>query len=75
MAMVSWDEWDKYHILPRPARLWDTTKVYGILAVASIADSMVPLANAIAIGFVVVLGYQYYNKSGQFTTVNEGTPT
>lgn len=68
MAMVAWDEWSRYKILPRPARLWDTTKLYGILAIVSVVDVAVPFTNAIAIGFVITLGYQYYSKTGSFSS-------
>lgn len=66
MGMVSLDEWHTYHILPRPQRLWETSLFFGLLAVLSVFDSAVPLANAIALGYVIVLGYQYYTGTGQF---------
>lgn len=66
MILVSFDEWHNYHILPRPARLFWTTVTYGLLTIASIPDVMVPLANALAMGYTIVLAYQYYNGQGQF---------
>lgn len=67
MAMVSWDEWNSHHILPRPARLWYTSLTYFLLALLATADAAVPLATALAIGFTVVLTMQYYTGNGQFT--------
>jgi hypothetical protein len=64
MCIVGYDEWTTYGLLPRPARLWDTTKVFGMLAILSIVDSAVPLVNALAIGYTVMLGYNYYSSKG-----------
>ena len=66
MAMVCLDEWHTYHILPRPARLWDTTATFLLLGVASTFDVLVPIINIFAIGLVIQLGYQYYTGTGQF---------
>jgi hypothetical protein len=66
MVVVCFDEWHNYHILPRPARLWYTSLTFGLLVLASIPDALVPLANAFAIGFTIMLIWQYYNGSGQF---------
>ena len=70
ILMVSFDEWHTYGILPRPARLWYTSLLFLLLAIVSQFDALVPIANAFAVGMIMVLGYQYYNKTGQF-----GTPT
>lgn len=66
MAIITVDEWHVNKILPRPSRLWWTTLVYGILAVVGMSSALLPLANALAIGYTIVLLYQYFNKSGQF---------
>lgn len=58
MIIIGFDEWHTYHILPRPQRLWLATLLYGLLAVVSQADAVVPVANAFAIGFTFVLLYQ-----------------
>lgn len=66
MVAVGWDEWKNHGILPRPVRLWDTSIVYGLLTLVSFIDIMVPIANALAIGYTIVLLYQLYNHTGQF---------
>lgn len=66
MAMVSLDEWHTNHILPRPARLWYTSLLFFLLAMVSTIDIMVPITNLFALGMVIVLGYQYYQGTGQF---------
>lgn len=65
MILVSWDEWSVNDILPRPMRLWETTWVYAILAVLSIGP-LTPLMNALAIGFTIVLLWQFISKTGAF---------
>lgn len=70
MAIVGWDEWHNLHILPRPARLWDTSLFYGLLVLFSVADALVPIANAFAVGYTLTLLYQYYQ--GNLTPT--GTP-
>jgi hypothetical protein len=75
MAMVTADEWWNNGILPRPARLWETTWVYAGLALVSVVDPVVPLANAFALGYTIVLAYQFFTGAGQFggmLTVLEG---
>jgi|HubBroStandDraft_1064217.scaffolds.fasta_scaffold71024_3 hypothetical protein len=67
MALISADEWRSNHILPRPARLWYTTLVYGILAITGNSNVLLPLATVLAIGYTIVLGYQFFNKTGQFS--------
>jgi hypothetical protein len=66
MGMVSWDEWRVHHVLPRPARLWYTTTTYFLLALLATVDSMVPLANLLAVGFTISVAYNYYTGAGQF---------
>lgn len=68
MAVVSVDEWKQHHILPRPSRLWWTTMTYALLGVLAMSDLMAPLAGALAVGYTIMLIWQYYNGSGQFTT-------
>lgn len=68
MVIVGFDEWHNLGILPRPARLWDTSIVYGLLALAGIVDIMVPIVNAFAIGYTIMLLWQYYNGTGQFAS-------
>ena len=67
MALVSWDEWSNNGILPRPARLWSTTMVYGGLALISVVDGLVPIANAFAIGYTIVLMYEGFTGAGNFS--------
>lgn len=66
MIMVSLDEWHTYHILPRPARLWDTSLTFLLIAGVSTFDPLVPICSIFAIGLVIMLGYQYYQGTGQF---------
>jgi len=66
LAVISWDEWHKHHVLPRPSRLWFTTLVYGILSLMGMVPGLAPLANIMAIGYTIVLVWQYFNKNGQF---------
>lgn len=66
MAIVGWDDWHNYKILPRPRRLWDTSLLYGLLALLSLADAVVPLANVFAVGYAMTLLWNYYNGAGQF---------
>lgn len=61
MLIISYDEWHNLSIFPRPARLWKATEAYGLLYLFSLIDALVPLANAFAIGYTIVLLYQYYN--------------
>lgn len=61
MVLVSLDEWKTHHILPRPARLWDTSITFLLLAGASTLDVLTPLCSAMAIGLVVALLINYYS--------------
>lgn len=67
MILVGFDEWHNYRILPRPSRLWSTSLVYGLLTLGSVVDAVVPLANAFGVGYTIMLLWQYYNGSGQFS--------
>jgi hypothetical protein len=70
MALVSADEWKTYHILPRPARLWDTSLMFFLIAGASSFDALVPICTIFAIGMVISLAYNYYQGTGQFTSAD-----
>lgn len=61
MVIIGFDEWHNLHILPRPKRLWNTSLFYGLLTLVSVADIVVPIANAFAVGYTLTLLYQYYN--------------
>lgn len=67
MALISFDEWHNNHILPRPSRLWYATLFYGLLSLSAFVDVTVPIANALAIGYTIMLLWQYYNGGGQFS--------
>ena len=67
MVLVGFDEWKNHGILPRPVRLWDTSIVYGLLALASVVEPLIPLLNALAIGYTIMLLWQFFNGQGQFT--------
>jgi hypothetical protein len=75
MLVVGYDEWHNLNILPRPSRLWDTSLVYGLLALMAVVDPLVPIANALAVGFTISLLWRLYN--GNLTpakeTANPGT--
>jgi hypothetical protein len=75
MILIGFDEWHNHGILPRPQRLWYTSLTYGILALVSGIDAVVPIANAFALGFTLVLLYQYYQKTGQFGSATDATGT
>lgn len=66
MILVGFDEWKNNGILPRPVRLWDTSIVYGLLALLALIPPVTPMANALAIGYTIVLLWQFYNGQGQF---------
>lgn len=55
MLALSADDWFNNKILPRPSRLWWGTLLYGMLALLSISDGMVPLANALGVGYAIVI--------------------
>lgn len=67
MAIVGFDEWHNYKILPRPQRLWDTSLLYGLLTLFGLSDTLVPIANVFAVGYAITLLWNYYNGSGQFS--------
>jgi hypothetical protein len=66
MGLVSWDEWTTNGILPRPMRLWHTTWVYAGLLLLSISDRLLPIANALAFGYTLILVYQFFQGTGSF---------
>lgn len=68
MAIISWDEWHNNGILPRPQRLWYTSLTFMLLTALSFSATLFPIAQALAIGFVIMLLWQYYNKAGQFAS-------
>lgn len=70
LAIIFWDEWKNNHVFARPSRLWWTSLVYGILAVVGMSGALLPIANALAIGYTIVLAWQYFNGTGQFTTAS-----
>lgn len=61
MIVIGADEWKSHHIFPRPLRFWSATVVYGILFILSQIDGLVPLTNALAIGFDISLLWEFYN--------------
>lgn len=67
MAIIAVDEWKRHEMLPRPSRLWWATLFYGMLAIGGIIPSLVPLMNALAVGYTIMLLWQFYNKEGQFS--------
>lgn len=68
MIMVGFDEWHNNSILPRPARLWYTSAVYGVLAILAQVPVLTAVCNALAIGYTIMLIWQYFNKTGQFAS-------
>lgn len=66
MILIGFDEWHNNGILPRPARLWYTSLVFGILALVSMFPPIAPLCNALGIGYFIMLLWQYFNGQGQF---------
>jgi hypothetical protein len=59
MAVIGADEWKTNHIFPRPGRLWAATGVFALLSALSMLDAMVPLANALAIGYFLTVLWQF----------------
>jgi hypothetical protein len=68
MVTVGFDDWHNNNILPRPSRLWYTSLFFGLLALVSVVDALVPLVNALAIGYTIMLIWNYYNGTGQFAS-------
>lgn len=66
MTLAGVDEWRVHGLLARPLRLWEVTLVYAGLALLSMIDAFVPIANAFAIGYTVVLVYQFFTGGGNF---------
>jgi len=73
MVVIGFDEWKNNGILPRPVRLWDTSLVYGLLVLMAFIEPLIPLANALAIGYTIVLIWQYFNGQGQFGQSGHGS--
>lgn len=72
MVFVAIDEWKNHGILPRPSRFWYSSIVYGVLALGAMIPPIVPIVNALAIGYTIMLIWQFFNGEGQFTkTVGE----
>lgn len=67
MIFIGIDEWKNHGILPRPSRFWYSSIVYGVLALGAMIPPLVPILNALAIGYTIMLIWQYFNGEGQFT--------
>lgn len=66
MVVVGVDDWRNNNIMPRPSRLWAVSLFFFLLALASIVDAIVPIVNALAIGYTLMLIWNYFTKAGQF---------
>lgn len=66
LVFISLNERNSGYILPRPLRLWSASGLFILLAAAGTIEAVVPLVNALAIGYTVVLAMQYYDNTGQF---------
>lgn len=78
MILIGSNEWNLGFHFPRPARLWYASLVFFGLFLVSQIDAMVPICNALGIGFAVELGYE--NVSGNTLTLfghslSGGNPT
>lgn len=71
MVVASADEIRSYGWAPRPARLWWVSLSYGLLLIASEIDALVPLVNALAVGYDMALLYKFW--SGSASTASTGT--
>jgi|SRR5579859_794758 len=60
MIVIGFDEWHNLHVLPRPTRLWDASLVYAVLIMLGFIDPLVPIANALAVGYTFMLIWQYF---------------
>jgi hypothetical protein len=67
MVLIAFDEWHNNHIMPRPSRFWYSSIVYAGLALASFIPGILPIVNALAMGYTFMLLWQYFNGSGQFS--------
>lgn len=67
MAIISADEWKSNHIFPRPGRLWAATRFFALLAALSMIDMMVPLANALAVGYTIMLLWDFFGSNANTT--------
>lgn len=67
MAIISADEWKSNHIFPRPGRLWAATGFFALLAALSMIDMMVPLANALAVGYTIMLLWDFFGSNANTT--------
>lgn len=66
MVLVTLDEHRSGYLLPRPARLWSATLLYGLLAAAGSVEVIVPIVNVLAIGYTIAVGMQYFEHTGMF---------
>lgn len=66
MVLVTLDEHRSGYLLPRPARLWSATLLYGLLAAAGSVELIIPIVNMLAIGYTVAVGMQYFEHTGMF---------
>lgn len=73
MLFVSADEIKTNHWAPRPARLWYTSLAYGLMMLVSQIDSMVPIVNALAIGYDITLAYQFWSGNSENAAVKPAT--
>lgn len=76
MIIIGFDEWHNLGILPRPARMWDTSLLYGLLIIGGFVDLAVPIMNMLAIGFTIALAVKYFQGGitpGGSTTGTTGT--
>jgi len=67
IILVSSNEWNNGFRPPRPARLWYTSFVYFVLFIVGQSDSMLPICNALGIGYTIALAYE--NISGSSFTL------
>jgi hypothetical protein len=64
MVVVSVEAIMGYGVLPPPGRLFWISSTYALLAVAGSVDAMLPLVNALALGYLIVLIWQASKTPG-----------
>jgi hypothetical protein len=60
LVVVSWECLNTYGVLPPPGRLFWISGTFMLLGIAGEIDALLPVVNALAIGFFLVLLWQYY---------------
>jgi hypothetical protein len=66
MVVIGVNDWKNHSYLPNPSKFWYSSLLYGLLLMASLIEPLVPLVNALAIGYFLYTLWAFFNKTGQF---------